>query len=40
MKTCNVEEKVSDDLPQATLNKENDDCLGVATQAPKNALYK
>ena len=34
METCNVGEKVSNDLSQAILNRENDDCLGVATRIP------
>ena len=31
---CNVGENVSDYPPQAALNRENDDCLRVATQVP------
>ena len=31
METHNIGERVSDDLPQAVLNRENDDCLGIAT---------
>ena len=34
METCKVGEKVLDDLSQAALNRENDDCLGVATRVP------
>ena len=30
METCNVGEKVSDDLSQASLNRENDEFLGVS----------
>ena len=31
IETCNVGEKISNELSQATLNRENDDCLWVAT---------
>ena len=34
METCNVGEKASDDLPQAVLNRKNDDCLGVVFRVP------
>ena len=34
METCNVGEKVSDDLSQAALNRENDDCLRAVTRVP------
>ena len=34
MEIYNIEEKVSNDLPQAAFSRENDDYLGVATQVP------
>ena len=34
MEIYNIQEKVSDDLPQAAFSRENDDFLGVATQVP------
>ena len=34
IETFNIGEKVLDDLSQAILNRENDDCLGIVTRIP------